>query len=232
MNGCKYIKERIDEAEKPDLLSFGVTEHISQCDDCERFAIERAALRKLVAGDTRVSAPINFDAMLNARLAEVKARRSFWRLGPTAYLRLGAATAGLVVMIFAAQYAGLFSANPRVSNESQSQSRGAVPIPTPTPGNPAPSAPDLVAPSPGPVVAASRRQYPDFSSTPRVRRGDVLAGRAAPAGYLTAEDGGVVLVRGRNGDMDVQMPTVSVGAQPLLYVSAGQRTVHNVGTSF
>jgi len=28
------------------------------------------------------------------------------------------------------------------------------------------------------------------------------------------------------------MPTVSVGAQPLLYVSAGQRTVHNVGTSF
>ncbi len=232
MNGCKYIKERIDEAEKPDLLSFEVTDHIGQCDDCERFAIERAALRKLVAGGARVSAPINFDAMLNARLAEVKARRSFWRLGPTAYLRLGAATAGLVVMIFAAQYAGLFSANPRVSNESQSQSRGAVPIPTPTPGNPAPSAPDLVAPSPGPVVAATRRQYPDFSSTPRVRRGDVLAGRAAPAGYLTAEDGGVVLVRGRNGDMDVQMPTVSVGAQPLLYVSAGQRTVHNVGTSF
>jgi hypothetical protein len=232
MNGCKYIKERIDEAEKPDLLSFEVTEHIGQCDDCERFAIERTALRKLVAGGTRVSAPINFDAMLNARLAEVKARRSFWRLGPTAYLRLGAATAGLVVMIFAAQYAGLFSANPRVSNESQSQSRGAVPIPTPTPGNPAPSGPDLVAPSPGPVVASSGRQYPVSSSAPRVRRGDFLVGRAAPAGYLTAEDGGVVLVRGRNGDMDVQMPTVSVGAQPLLYVSAGQRTVRNVGTSF
>jgi hypothetical protein len=49
---------------------------------------------------------------------------------------------------------------------------------------------------------------------------------------LSAEDGGVVLVRGRNGDMDVQMPTVSVGAQPLLFVSAGQRTVRNVGTSF
>src|SRR5258706_6952456 len=110
MNGCKYIKERIDEAEKPDLLSFEVTEHLGQCDDCERFAIERAALRKLVSGDTRVSAPINFDAILNARLAEVKARRSFWRLGPT-YLRLGAATAGLVVMILGAQYAGLFSGN-------------------------------------------------------------------------------------------------------------------------
>src|SRR5438874_7265830 len=109
MNGCKYIKERIDEAEKPDLLSFEVTEHLGQCDDCERFAIERAALRKLVAGDTRVSAPINFDTMLNARLAEVTARRSFWRLGLTTYLRIGAATAGLVAMIFGAQYAGLFS---------------------------------------------------------------------------------------------------------------------------
>ena len=119
MKGCKYIKERIDEAEKPDLLSFEVTEHIGQCDDCERFAIERAALRKLVAGDTRVSAPINFDAMLNARLAEVKARRSFWWLGSTAYLRLGAATAGLLVMIFAAQYSGLFSDNPKHANKSQ-----------------------------------------------------------------------------------------------------------------
>src|SRR5258705_12501360 len=111
MNGCRYIKERIDEAEKPDLLSFEVTEHLGQCDDCERFAIERAALRKLVAGGTRVSAPINFDAMLNARLAEVKARRSFWRLGPTVYLRLGAATAGLVVLVFRARYAGWFLGN-------------------------------------------------------------------------------------------------------------------------
>ena len=228
MNGCKYIKERIDEAEKPDLLSFEVTEHLGQCDDCERFAIERAALRKLVAGDTRVGAPINFDAMLNARLAEVKARRSFWQLGPT-YLRLGAATAGLVVMIFAAQYAGLFSGN-NVSTPNGPQASKAPP--TPNRDGSRSSTPGTVNVSPAPAAGGGGRQYTVPSGTPRVRRGDVLVGRAAPAGYLTAEDGGVVLVRGRNGDMDVQMPTVSVGAQPLLYVSAGQRTVHNVGTSF
>ena len=232
MNGCKYIKERIDEAEKPDLLSFEVTEHLGQCDDCERFAIERAALRKLVAGDTRVSAPINFDAMLNARLAEVKARRSFWRLGPTAYLRLGAAMACLVVMIFGAQYAGLFSGN-NVSPPNRSQARTPASALTPIPDDDKPSTSNLANLSPAPVVAGViGRQYPVSSGTPRVRRGDVLVGRAAPTGYLTAEDGGVVLVRGRNGDMDIQMPTVSVGAQPLLYVSAGQRTVRNVGTSF
>jgi len=232
MNGCKYIKERIDEAEKPDLLSFEVTEHLGKCDDCERFAIERAALRKLVAGGTRVSAPINFDAMLNARLAEVKARRSFWRLAPTAYLRLGAATASLVVMILAAQYAGLFSGN-NVSPPDGLQASKPASTQTPNPDGGKPSTPGPVNVSPAPVVAGGGgRQYPVSFSPPRVRRGDVLVGRAAPAGYLTAEDGGVVLVRGRNGDMDVQMPTVSVGAQPLLYVSAGQRTVHNVGTSF
>ncbi|HXI91322.1 MAG TPA: hypothetical protein VNO24_14990, partial [Blastocatellia bacterium] len=141
MNGCKYIKERIDEAEKPDLLSFEVTEHLGQCDDCERFAIERAALRKLVAGGTRVSAPINFDAMLNARLAEVKARRSFWRLAPTTYLRLGAATAGLVIMIFGAQYAGLFSGN-NVSPPDGSQASKPASTLTPRPDDGKPSTSD------------------------------------------------------------------------------------------
>lgn len=232
MNGCKYIKERIDEAEKPDLLPFEVSAHIGQCDDCERFAIERTALRELVAAGTRVSAPINFDAMLKTRLTEVKARRSFWWLGSPGYLRLGAATAGLVVMIFAAQYAGLFS-NDNANRPNGSQASKAAPILTPKPDERTPSAPYLVDPSPAPIVAGvGGRQYPGSSSTPRIRRGDVVGGRAAPAGYLTAEDGGVVLVRGRNGDLDVQMPTVSVGAQPLLYVSAGQRTMRNVGTSF
>lgn len=223
MNGCKYIKERIDEAEKPDLLPFDVSEHVGQCDDCERFAIERTALRELVAAGTRVSAPINFDAMLKTRLAEVKARRSFWWLGSPGYLRLGAATAGLVVMVFSAQYAGLFSDNDKQPNGSQAGEVATKPTSTP---------PDRAPQSPAPgVVAGGGPQYPGSSSAPR-RRVDVPVGRAARAGYMTAEDGGVVLVRGRNGEMDVQMPTVSVGAQPLLYVSAGQRTVRNVGTSF
>jgi hypothetical protein len=227
MNGCKYTKERIDEAEKPDLLSFEVTEHIGQCDDCERFAIERAALRKLVAGGTRVSAPINFDAVLNARLAEVKARRSFWWLGPTGYLRLGAATAGLVVVIFAAQYTGL------LPKPDQPGGVAVSPNIAPQP----PSTDDLVLRKPqslDPPLRELDSHIANGGTRPiRVSRRDASLGtRTIPDGYMTAEDGGVVLVRGRNGDMDVQMPTVSVGAQPLLYVSAGQRTVRNVGTSF
>ncbi|HLF84527.1 MAG TPA: hypothetical protein VI837_10165 [Blastocatellia bacterium] len=237
MNGCKYTKERIDEAENPDLLPFDVSEHIGQCDDCERFALERTALRELVAAGTRVSAPINFDAMLKARLAEVKAERSFWWPGAPGYLRLGAATAGLVVMIFVAQYAGLLSKpDPSVGVESPPK----VAANQPSAGDLVLRGPQLPAPETNELdLPALRlrelenRLANGGSRAIRVSRRDAsVATRTIPDGYLTAEDGGVVLVRVRNGDMDVQMPTVSVGAQPLLYVSAGRRTLRNVGTSF
>src|SRR6266851_8675401 len=121
MKGCDYIRERIDEADKPDLLSFEVTEHLAECPNCERFAGERSALRVLVASSARVTAPINFDAVLYARLAEVKAQHSFWWLSSPFYFRLGALTAGLVIMVFVAQYAGLFA------NQSEG-AKGPVPL--------------------------------------------------------------------------------------------------------
>jgi hypothetical protein len=229
MNGCKYIKKRVDEAEKPDLLPFDVSEHLRQCVECGRFASERSALRELLSAGTRVSAPINFDAMLKARLSDVKARRSLWWLGSPGYLRLGAVTAGLVVMIFAAQYAGLFSDN--VKRPDQPRVNEVTTNPIPNAPEPVPVLPGVIKePSSPIVVAVGRRPYQGAS--PRTSRGEAFLGRAEAAGDLSVEDGGVVLVRGRNGELDVQMPTVSVGAQPLLYVSAGQRTVRNVGASF
>ncbi|MEK6287949.1 MAG: hypothetical protein AABO57_19690 [Acidobacteriota bacterium] len=234
MKGCNYIKERIDEADKPNLLSFEVTEHIAQCDDCDRFARERTALRELVASGARVNAPINFDAMLNSRLAEVKARRSFWWLGSPGLLRLGAATAGLVIMIFAAQYTGLFSDQ---SNRGQQAQNGAGVSPTLEKALPPSAPPPEINTGPNRDLSnhGGREETVAYASpggNVRTRRGDVAVSRITPSAYVTAEDGGVVLVRGQNGDMDVQMPTVSVGAQPLLFVRAGQRAVRDIGTSF
>ena len=74
MKGCNYIKRIIDEADKADQLPFEVTQHLAGCGNCERFAGERTALRRLMSSADRVSAPMNFDAMLGARLAEVKVR--------------------------------------------------------------------------------------------------------------------------------------------------------------
>jgi hypothetical protein len=227
MNGCKNIKKRIDEADKPNLLPFDVSEHIGQCADCQRFANERSSLRELVAGGSRVTAPINFDAVLKARLAEVNVRRSFWWLGSPGLLRLGAATAGVAVMVFAAQYAGVFSEK-AVGPSNVNLAAEVAPSLAPKPVD---RQPDMRESSVvlG-VVAGSGRPYQGYNK--RGRRGDIPVASDVHAAFMTAEDGGVVLVRGRNGDMDVQMPTVSVGAQPLLYVSAGQRTTRSVGTSF
>jgi hypothetical protein len=228
MNRCKYIKERIDEAEKPTLLSFDVTEHIGECQDCAQFAAERASLRSLLSTGTRVNAPVSFDAMLNARLAEVKSRPAFWWLGSLGYARLVAAAAGIVVMIFAAQFSGLFSAKPVAPVDESPMASATVKAPEAKPQVPKIGSQDIAGTRPTPV-AHETRVYLAVSKT---RRAPTAAPGSVPIGYFTAEDGGVVLVRGRNGDMDVQVPTVSVGAQPLLYVSAGQRTVRNVGSSF
>ena len=226
MNECKNIQKRIDEADKPDLLPFDVSEHARQCVECGRFVNERSALRELLAAGTRVSAPVNFDAVLKARLAEVKAQRSFWLFGSPSYFRLGAATAGLVVMIFAAQYGGLFSDKAAKPHEPQVSDVATTPIPKPSQTAPAP--PNVGLESSQAVVATYKPSY----SAPRADRAQALASRAPAGSDFAVEDGGVVLVRGRNGEMDVQMPTVSVGAQPLMYVGAGQRPVRNVGASF
>ena len=103
----------------------------------------------LIAGDSRVNAPINFDAVLNARLAEMRSRSSFWGLGSMTFLRLGAATAGLIIMIFAAQYTGLFSnnANPPKNPEVAR----AVPFVKDTPVDPTPEA---VNPTPPAALVA------------------------------------------------------------------------------
>ena len=220
MNGCKYIRELIDEAEKPDLLPFDVSEHIVQCTECERFANERIALRQLVTAGTRVSAPINFDAVLKARLSEVKSRSPFWWLGSPALLRLGAATTGAVAMLVVAQYTGWLSNNTPPAGEPIAEHAMA----------PTPDSLKLLIPEPAPPPPIIVRSPPHRK--PSNARHAIPADSAMPAGYVSAEDGGVVLLRGRNGDVDVQMPTVSVGAQPLLYVSAGQRTARSVGTSF
>lgn len=231
--GCNYIKRLIDEADKSDLLPFEASDHIGSCIDCERFADGRAKLRGLLASESRVTAPMNFDAMLKVRLAEAKRRSAFSWLGSQGYMRLGAATAGLVLMIVAAQYAGLFSDRSNPSTESRAGVTG--PPASPTAPLTAPPAFQTAPPIAQPVVIAATtskpRQY--YPQNIRAGRTDVAPrGRTAPGAYFTAEDGGVVLVRGRNGDMDVPMPTVSVGAQPLLYVSAGQRAVRATGNSF
>ena len=223
MKGCNHIKQIIDEADKPDQLPFEISQHIAGCSDCERFAGERIALRRLMSSADRVSPPMNFDAVLRARLAEVKARPSFEWFGAPGYLRLASAAAGLIVMVFAAQYFGLFDS----TRTSISENRPDVVTPS-APAQPGES-PQVKQPEPpfGGIRQSASSRVSRNRQNPVANRN-----RGTGSALVAEDDGGVVLVRGQNGGIDVQMPTVSVGAQPLLYVSAGHRTVRNVGASF
>src|SRR6185503_2137802 len=230
MNSCKSIRELIDEADNPNLLPFEVSQHVDACRDCERFSTERAGLRNLLASGVRVTAPMNFDAMLAARLAETRNRGWLSWLVPANYFRLGAATAGVAALVLVAQYSGLFS-----SNLTPSQQATVATTKSKQPERPPSAQPVFEAG----IVADNHRQPQRV--TPIVigqrmgssRLAAATIGRVRPREAVSSDDLGVVLVRGQNGGSDVQMPTVSLGAQPLLYVSAGkQQPVRNVGASF
>ena len=240
MKVCDRIKKLIDEADQPDALSFEASNHLSVCADCTTFARERAALRNMLLSSNRVSVPVNFDAMLNARLAEAKTRRAFSWLSASSFMRLGTATAAVAVMVFVAQYGNLFSNDTKTTQpvDSTASAANTPPAVTPKPPVATPQEPDpnnlkdIVPqrPLPGATTAlrAASTQH-DYQ-----RRGARLVTASAASVDYPSRDSGVVLVRGPNGEREVPMPTISVGAQPLLYVSAsrGAQPVRATATSF
>jgi hypothetical protein len=231
MVACKQAKRLIDEADRPNALSFEASHHLATCPDCESFASERARLRGLLASGKRVIVPMNFDAMLNARLQDAKGRTAFGWLSSVGYLRFGAAAAVLVIMAVAAQQGGLFSrqAPPSVLEA------GNVSV-KPTQPTPAESAGTIAG------VRASGATTVINNPSPQFTRGNRGTTRAASAGVPLAvagenylhEDGGVMLVRGPNGEGEVSLPMVSVGAQSLVYASAGasRQAPRAIGASF
>jgi len=218
----------IDEADRPEALDYGASHHIASCVGCSQFADERAKLKALLESAGRVSAPPDFDFKLKARLAEVKERKSSWWFTPAGYLRLGAATAAVVMAVVAAQTSGFFSADipaePFVSDSAKIQ-------PSTQPG---------IAVAPPPASRDTRRDdrvvtNPETTGAVKfISKNSRRQTRPAPEpvrGFV-AEDGTMVLMRGPAGELEVPVPTVSVGAQSLMYVNSGRQTARNVSTSF
>jgi len=231
MKVCNEIKRRIDEADNIAAYDLDVARHTEACDACRRFAHERAALRELIGSTARVTAPINFEAVLHARLAEVKGRKRLVWLNPAFYLRAGVATAAMAVTVFVAQQMGFFAptatqpvnapktevtagvVQPKDEDKSQDSNNSATPT----------------APETRVAVAPHHLVNPASAST-AVRPRATAAGARRDAGVPLMSpvdaafvDGDAILIPGRNGQRDVTVPTVSVGAQPLIYGNAGRQ---------
>jgi hypothetical protein len=228
MDGCNQIKRIIDEADRPDAIAFEASQHMASCAACGAFADERARLKELIASAGRVSAPADFDIKLKARLLEVKERKSRWWVVPAGYLKLGAATAALVVAVVAAQTSNLFSGSEQLQapadnmamNQPSNPPAGGAIIPRPFAGN------EDLAPAIGMPATHTPVRYV-------VRNNRRQARTAAPVRGFIAEDGTTVLMRGPGGELEVPVPTISVGAQSLLYVNSGGRhSARSISTSF
>jgi hypothetical protein len=238
MIGCKQVKRFVDEADNPALLPYEAASHLDSCPPCKQFAHEMAALREMLASTERVSAPLNFDAVLRARLAErVSSRTPAW-LAPAFLFRFGAATAALAVAIIAAGTGGLFT-SPQTETGGETQVAEAKRPESGKAGGSAATAlgqPDAVAPGvvrePGRGQAAQQAQVRYSRVTSRSVRAGARDLSGATARDIGAQDGAVVLVRGKDGEREFPMPTVSVGAQSLLYQNAGRPVVSHVRASF
>jgi len=233
MKVCNDIKRRIDEADQPDQPGLEITQHTALCAACRKFADQRMALRNLVTAGARVNAPVNFDALLNARLAELKARKSFAWFSPSVYVRFGAATAAIVVAICAAQYSNVFAPDqtamatiPHALQLGQPRfgpfDRAVVPPPiiSSRDGIKAISQP----PSPMPVR---------YSNAGRNLRHDApISASTVASSALTLDDGSVIIVRKLNDEREV--PAITFGAQSSLYGNVGRQPqlVRTVSSSF
>ncbi|HEV8482966.1 MAG TPA: hypothetical protein VGV87_05360 [Blastocatellia bacterium] len=193
---CTRIKRIIDEADRPDVFPLEAAGHVAGCPDCRSFADERARLRELTGSVARVTAPGNFNALLNERLSRVKSQRSSW-LSPAGFMRLGTATAGLLVVFIALQYGGFLSTKTPTTEDQHppvagGELRGDG---SSSPATPAP-----------PVV-----RLPDHTPRSLPRAINVATSRTPKA---TRQDGPpLLLVRDNNGDRTLLMIPVSVGMQ-------------------
>jgi hypothetical protein len=224
MNDCKRIRGLIDESEKPGVLSYEAEGHISDCADCKAFADERASLRTLLASAPRISIPTNYDVILRARLDESRKAKDFSWFSPAGFMQLGAATAGIIIAIAATQYMGIFSGNEQPANALTNG--GIAKSLPPAPVNPSlPSSQQEIDPPDVPRALAPVAIKP----VKRVRSTPVYSSAKDTEG--TEVDPGFVLLMGQDGQTRVSVPTVGVGAQPLL-MSSAPVPVSTVRTSF
>lgn len=207
MNECYRTKKLIDEADRSADLPPVAERHVAGCPDCERFADERASLRLLLASMGRVTAPPGFDVALRARLADRESRRGFLVNMP-AFARIGLAAAAVLVIATAIQLA---------------TAPGAGPV-DPTAIATAPTTeyrPPMVSPAPPAVeqpVTTLATTALDRHPARRVRTSRTVRGSMSMEPQM-------VIVRRSSDDFETMVPTVSVGAQPLLAVSATRQPV-------
>jgi hypothetical protein len=102
---CQKCKNEIEDRDlRRESLTSAAAAHVAACADCRVFGEERLALRRLVGGLEKVSAPADFDFRMRARMAAERdavaaSRASWFNFSPAA---LSWALAGCLALVVSA----------------------------------------------------------------------------------------------------------------------------------
>jgi len=217
---CIRIKRIIDEADRPDVFPLEAAGHLAGCPDCQSFADERAKLRELTGSVGRVTAPNNFNVLLNERLSRVKSQGGSW-LSPAGFVRIGTATAGLLVVFMALQYGGFLSSKtPAVDERTAALNPEKQVEPSVEPSKDVPTSSEVA------VVTATQDKVVTARLKAAGQRHGAKVNAVSPARIAKADrqDGPpLLLVRDINGDRTMPMMPLSVGMQQVLNASLGRQ---------
>jgi hypothetical protein len=227
MSYCNQIRKSIDHAERCEIVTFEAAGHLASCPECQSFADERTRLRELLASSGRVTAPINFDAVLNERLRGVKAQRVAW-LSPFAYVRLGAATAGIILAVVIAQYSGVLSTTRDVSQPARvASTEGSQTTTAPVPGNPETADSTVQDRDKASLVAINSPVVGNAKQSPKRPRNNRDSSKATDTPAYP-----VIIIRDQDREFTVPMMTVSVGMQQQVLNSSGRPVTRSLETSY
>ena len=224
MSYCARIQNIIDEADKPDLIPHEATSHLNGCRECRSFAAERSKLHELMSLSGRVTAPVNFNALLNERLSRVKSQKTSW-FNARNFVRLGTATAGLALALLVAQYSGLLSNGP-VDNNRNDKLIAGTDDPPQRPPEPDTTHQATVEPqSPVPPTGGGGGYVHPVSTGGR-------ATTVRPPQETQARGIPIFIVRDRGREVEVPMLPVSVGMQQQVLNSSSRLQARSSDISY
>jgi len=217
MNVCSRTQKLIDESHRADIVPIEVAGHVEACAECGKFARERTALRTLLLSAERVSAPANFEARLNQRLAYTAGHPIRAWLNPSMYFKFAAAAAFVIILAIVIPSS--------LNHDQVSVNHG----PAAVQNGEVPKEPKE-NPVPDHLAQLRQSEQPIVVSVPRIR----AAQRRSQSRdvYPGPAEAGVVLFRGNGEDVEMPVRTVSIGAQPVLYGPDGRQPARSTRSSF
>ena len=168
---CQSYQNQIEEMEAGERPSAETIAHLSTCEACHAFYVERQSLRQLIGEMDPVAAPSDFDFRLRARLAASNGagnHRSSWRAFVFSAPAIGLAASLLVLGVAATAFYNGSKPAPIVAGSPAEVVRQKTEPPHKTVSVSSPA--EISSPKTSPVATTKKTESPILASAPTSNR--------------------------------------------------------------